>query len=66
MRYGLDNCDQRFELVNWFDDCKSFGRGICESDEDEKKHLDFCVRLSLSENATNGFFIAVFHKINNK
>ena len=49
--------------MNVFEECKSFGRGICESDEDRnKKHLDYCVRLSLTANSTNGFFIAAFQR----
>lgn len=62
VRYALENCEQQFELVNLFEDSSSFGRGICEGEEDAKKHIEYCVRLNLVDNWTNGFFIACFQR----
>lgn len=62
VRFALENNEGRFELINFFDQYASFRRGICEKPDDEKKHIDYCVRLNLEDNSTNGFFIAVFQK----
>ena len=64
VRYALNNCDNRFRLVNIFENKWNNGRGICKNEEDrDKYHLNYCIRTSYENNFTNGFFVSCFELI---
>jgi putative methyltransferase len=63
VRYALQNCKNKFKLVNLFPNKWYYGRGICHNSQDSHEyHLNYCIRTSYEKNFTNGFFIALFER----
>ena len=61
VRYALDKCGGRFELVNLFPDFN--GRGLCANERDSLEYkLNYCIRTSYESNLTNGFFVSLFQR----
>lgn len=66
VRYALQNCDEKFRLVNLFEGQWTSGRGLVKNEEDEKMHLEYCIRTSFTRNFTNGFFISCFERVSDE
>ena len=60
VRFALENCNNRFKLVNILEDKWNDGRGLVKNDKDKELNLDYCIRTSYEKNFTNGFFVSCF------